>query len=68
MGGSYLVLPRTPARFSQSEIARTIRAIKQSGGNMVVEILVEGTIRIVPLAPSDMDQTSPFDETLGITL
>lgn len=61
-------MSRTPARFSQSEIARTIRAVKQSGGNMVVEILAEGTIRITPAVPQKLDEGSQVDELHGITL
>jgi hypothetical protein len=36
---------RTPARFTQADIARTIRAAKQAGA-AAVELLPDGTIRI----------------------
>jgi len=36
---------RTPARFTQADIARTIRAAKQAGAG-AVELLPDGTIRI----------------------
>jgi hypothetical protein len=38
-------MSRTPARFTQAEVARTIRAAKQAGAG-VVELLPDGTIRI----------------------
>jgi hypothetical protein len=36
---------RTPARFTQADVARTIRAAKQAGAG-AVELLTDGTIRI----------------------
>jgi hypothetical protein len=36
---------RTPSRFTQADIARTIRAAKQAGAG-AVELLSDGTIRI----------------------
>jgi hypothetical protein len=38
-------MPRTPARFTQADIARTIRAAKHAGAG-AVELLADGTIRI----------------------
>jgi hypothetical protein len=38
-------MSRTPARFTQADIARTIRAAKQAGAG-AVELLPDGTIRI----------------------
>jgi hypothetical protein len=38
-------MPRTPARFTQADVARTIRAAKQAGAD-AVELLPDGTIRI----------------------
>ena len=42
-------MSRTPARFTQADIARTLRAIEQTGARMSVEIATDGTIRIVPV-------------------
>jgi hypothetical protein len=39
------------ARCSQADIARALRAVKQAGGEAVVEIAPDGTIRIVPGKP-----------------
>jgi hypothetical protein len=38
-------MSRTPARFTQADVARTIRAAKQAGAS-AVELLPDGTIRI----------------------
>ena len=38
-------MSRTPARFSQADVARTIRAAKQAGAG-AVELLPDGRIRI----------------------
>jgi hypothetical protein len=38
-------MTRTPARFTQADVARTIRAAKQAGAG-AVELLPDGTIRI----------------------
>jgi hypothetical protein len=37
-----------PAKNTQAEIARALRAIKQAGMSMAVEISPDGTIRLVP--------------------
>ena len=41
-------MPRTPARFTQADIARALRAVEQTGLQMAVEIGLDGVIRIVP--------------------
>ncbi len=38
-------MSRTPARFTQADVARSIRAAKQAGAG-TVELLPDGTIRI----------------------
>ena len=60
-------MPRTPARVTQADIARALRAIEQSGARVVVEILPNGTIRLIP---ADSDATGPprVDEPLEIVL
>lgn len=40
---------RAPARATQADIARAIRAIKQTGERLAVEIDRDGTIRLVPV-------------------
>lgn len=39
---------RRPARFTQADLNRAIRAITRAGANMVVEVLPDGTMRIAP--------------------
>lgn len=41
-------MSRTPARFTQADVTRAIRAVEQTGARMAVEIAPDGTIRIVP--------------------
>lgn len=42
-------MSRRPARFTQADIARAIRAIEQTGARMAVEVTADDTIRIVPI-------------------
>lgn len=44
-------MSRRAARFTQADIARAIKAIEQTGASMAVEIVPDGTIRIVPYDP-----------------
>jgi hypothetical protein len=44
-------MSRTPARCSQADIARAIRAVSAAGVPMAIEILPDGTIRLTPCAP-----------------
>lgn len=41
-------MSRRPARVTQADVARAIRAADQCGSDRVVEIAPDGTIRIVP--------------------
>jgi hypothetical protein len=41
-------MPRRPARFTQADIARALRAVEQTGARVAVEITPDGMIRIVP--------------------
>lgn len=46
-------MPRTPARVTQADIARALRAAQQVGAPMAVKLLPDGTIEIVPVTPGD---------------
>lgn len=48
-------MSRTPARFTQADVARSIRAAKQAGAGLV-ELRPDGTIRI-SLMPTEGDKT-----------
>ena len=41
-------MPRTAASVTQADIARALRAVAQTGATMAVEVLRDGTIRLVP--------------------
>ena len=45
-------MSRTPARHTQPDSARAIRATKQAGGG-VVELVPDGTIRISVISTTD---------------
>ena len=65
-------MSRTPARCTQADITRAVRAMKKAGGNMALEIRKDGTIRIVPAndeksKPSLVDKAE-IDEGEGIRL
>lgn len=47
-------MSRTPARITQADVARAIRAAKQTGAGCV-EVLPDGTIKI-SLSPSSTEQ------------
>ena len=42
-------MSKAAAKFTQADVARAIRAIAQTGSNMAVEVIKDGTIRIVPV-------------------
>jgi hypothetical protein len=58
-------MSRTPARFTQADVARTIRAAKQAGAG-AVELLPDGTIRICLDGPEKPPQ--PVEPDLEIVL
>lgn len=41
-------MPRTPAKFTQADVARALRAIEQTGVKMEVVLELDGRIRIIP--------------------
>jgi len=60
-------MSRTPARITQADVARVIRAAKQAGAGSV-EVSPDGTIR-VRLAPDAGDnQQIPVDDGREIVL
>jgi hypothetical protein len=46
-------MSRRPARVTQAEISRALRAAAKVSSNMAVEILPDGTIRLTPALPDD---------------
>lgn len=51
-------MPRTAAKVTQADIARALRAIKQSGMAMEVLIEADGRIRIVPTVAATVDSAT----------
>jgi hypothetical protein len=56
---------RRPARFTQSDVSRAIKAVEAAGASMVIEIMTDGTIRIAPAnmsSPSGRPDPHPSRE------
>jgi hypothetical protein len=51
---------RGPARFKQSDIARALRAAKQAGAPVEVEIALDGTIRLIPIEIKEPKSWKPY--------
>lgn len=49
-------MPRTPARFTQADITRALRAIDREKANAAIEIMADGVIRIVPYEGANTPQ------------
>lgn len=60
-------MSRAPARFTQADIARAIRAVKQEGLHAAVKADKDGTIWIVPIK-ADTLETPCIDEDKEIRL
>lgn len=58
-------MPRTPARITQADIARVLRAIESVGAKVRVEVLPDGTIRMEPV---DAGETRVFDKRTPVDL
>lgn len=61
-------MSRTPARCTQADIARAIRAVQQAGADSVVEVARDGTIRIVPAGIAGKTQVAEIDGYRDIDL
>lgn len=46
-------MPRTPARITQADIARALRAVVAAGVRARVEVAPDGTIVIIPMEPGE---------------
>ncbi|MEQ1523384.1 MAG: hypothetical protein ABL936_19135 [Aestuariivirga sp.] len=54
-------MPRTPARFTQADFARAIRAVKQCDVNMRVRALPDGSIVAEPIPAREPTPEVPLD-------
>lgn len=62
-------MSRRPAHFTQADIARAIRAIKQTGAPFVtVEIMLDGTVRLTPMSEPQKAQDGEVAERREIVL
>jgi hypothetical protein len=52
-------MTRRAARFTMADISHALKAVEVSGMAMAVEILVDGTIRIVPTMPVPIQRADP---------
>lgn len=50
-------MSRAPLRFRQSDLMRAMRAAQRLGNNWGVDILKDGTIRVVPAQPIPAGKT-----------
>lgn len=51
-------MPRRPAKVTQADIARVLRAVEQSGMRLRVEIAPDGVIRLEPVETRETVDTS----------
>jgi hypothetical protein len=56
------VTQRRPARVSQAEIARAIRAVAQVGVPAAILIELDGTMKIVPIGEADKREVAKVKE------
>lgn len=61
-------MSRTPAKVTQADIARALRAVEQTGAVAVVEVARDGTIRIVPAGLAGKTQEQDIDEVEPVDL
>lgn len=57
-------MPRTPARLTQADVARVLRAVAQTGTRVAVQISPDGTIRLEPVDERPLfrvDMKTPVD-------
>lgn len=65
-------MSRTPLRFKEKDLLRVMRAAQKAGGGWGVDILTDGTIRLLPtcvfdavkssqVPPEERDLTNPWD-------
>lgn len=52
-------MSRRPLRFRQSDLMRAMRAAQRMGGAWGVDILMDGTIRVVPAQPVQIGNPLP---------
>lgn len=61
-------MPRSPARVTQADIARALRAVAASRTKARVDVLQDGTIRITPLDAGENEIARPQEPEREIIL
>ncbi len=61
-------MPRSPARVTQADIARALRAVAAVGAKARVDVLPDGTIRITPLGAEAGENPPPAEPEREIIL
>ena len=64
-------MPRTAAKVTQADIARTVRAVAQARVRAVVEVMPDGTIRVImgdDAAAAVSPATKPVEQKRKIVL
>lgn len=61
-------MSRKAARFTQADVARAIKAIQQTGANMMVEIGLDGVIRILQAPEPEKSQKAEETKRRRIVL
>lgn len=59
-------MSRGRLKFRQADVARALRAIKQAGAAMALEITPDGTIRLTPAEPSPQSTGRPVGRPVAI--
>jgi hypothetical protein len=57
-------MSRRPARATQADISRALRAGAQAGAQIAVEIMPDGRIRIVPMPPGEEKNTLELERDI----
>lgn len=55
-------MSRRPARFTEADLRRALKAAKKYGDNLAVDVLPDGTIRIAPVPPQDGQSPAPSEK------
>lgn len=61
-------MPRSPARVTQADIARALRAVAAAGAKACIDVLRDGTIRITPLGTEASESPPPAEPEREIIL
>jgi len=55
---------RRASKFTQADVQRALAAVAKSGANIVVEIVPDGTIRLVPVSATMPAEATPDERRI----